>query len=147
MLVKMKKVLYGSMVAFVALFALASTPAQAFCVQLTNFCDRLEVNLDISGNAYGLWDWQCDGITMEEVLGTKMGPTAVVAGHLAGIAATASWVFDDIPGSTADLWVYQDGGLSAPTLGAPNQPYTVIGASCGFGVPNASSHLPPILSN
>ena len=148
MLVK-SKVLYGGMVAIVAQFTLGSVPAQAFCVELVNFCDRMEVNIDIDGNAYGLWDWDCSGIGLEEMLGTNNSGAAVVVGYLSGVSTTASWVFD-VPGRTVNTWLYADGGASAPTPLTVTEPFTVSGASCGFGVPSAAGarpHLPSLISN
>lgn len=113
----------------IGLFALSTTNASAFCLQLTNFCDRLEANVDASGNTYGYWDWQCACAPLAPMLGNQKSGEVILAGQLVEIALTESWRIH--PSSlTVDIWQYN--GADPPTLlVAAGQPFTLAPGSCG----------------
>lgn len=132
-----KSLLFGIVALVTSPFTLGLSNANAFCVQLVNFCDQMEVFVDIDGNAYGRWDWRCDGLDLEEMLGEGESSN-VVAGYLAGVAKTESWRFN-VPARTVDIWQFLDGGVTPPSLLVPaGQPFNVAGTTCVFGAgPNA----------
>jgi hypothetical protein len=112
----------------IGLSALGATNASAACLQLVNFCDRLEVVADGSANVYGHWDWTC-ACTLAPMLGNHKPGEAIVAGQIAELGLTESWRIHP-PSSTVDIWKYD--GVNPPSLLVPaNQPYTSSPGSCG----------------
>jgi hypothetical protein len=109
--------------------ALGATNASAACLQLTNFCDRMSVQADGSGNVYGYWDWTCACSPLAPMLGNHKPGEAIVAGQLIEINLTESWRIHP-PSSTVDIWKYD--GVNPPSLLVPaNQPYTSSPGDCG----------------
>jgi hypothetical protein len=112
----------------IGLSALGATNASATCVQLTNFCDQMQVDVDASGNTYGYWDWQCACSPLAAVLGNKQPGEVVVAGLLVELGLTESWRIHP-SSSTVDIWLYD--GVNPPSLLVPaGQPFTKTPGSC-----------------
>lgn len=124
----MKKILVACTLVL-GLSALGATNASAHCLQLVNFCDRMELDGDAAKNVYGHWDWQCACSPLAPMLGNVRPGEAIVAGLLVEIAATESWRIHPST-STVDIWKYD--GVNPPFLLVPaNQPYTVTDGGCG----------------
>jgi hypothetical protein len=102
-----------------------------YCLSLTNFCDQLEVEIDLAGNVYGLWDSSCDGNPLP-VLG-QSGSTATAGGGKAGVIYEFEF---NVPALRFDLWRYA-GDL--PVQVQSNSPWTFTNNSCPF---TGSSVLP-----
>jgi len=130
---------FGMALAVASPFTVGLSNANAFCLQLTNFCGQMEVFTDIDGNAYGRWDWTCNGEEdPAEMLGESAGGgTAIVTGYIAAGALTSSWRIN-IPARTTDIWGFSDPGTTPPSLVQVGEPFTVVGLECIFGAsPNA----------
>ena len=124
----MKRIVVACTLA-IGLSALGATNAGAVCIQLTNFCYRLQGDVDASGNVYGYWDWQCACSPLADMLGNKKPGEFIFAGLLSEIGLTESWRIHP-PSSTVDIWLYD--GVNPPSLLVPaGQPYTQSPGSCG----------------
>lgn len=88
-----------------------------------NFCDTMLCGVDQGNNVSCLWDWTCTGTDLEETLGTIVpGESATVAGYLAGIDFTTSWVID-IDAHLVDLFFWA--GVGSTITVQQNQPFTL----------------------
>jgi hypothetical protein len=113
------------------------------CVYLTNFCDRLEVNLDASANIYGRWDWTCDGVTLQPVIGLYDPPNATAGTYIAALGNLAVYFVFHLPSLTFDLWATD--GVNPPFAFQLNSPFSYAFGPCGFAPDNGDNQLPSIL--
>ncbi|GEM_PF-6413139 len=136
----MKK-LFTAAILSVCLFSFGATQANAqVCVSLDNFCDQLELQVDPNGNVYGLWDWTCDGVTLQPVIGLFDPPNVTAGTYIATLGMAIYFVFD-ISSGTFDLWGYD--GVNPPSAFQIGQPYSFSVGSCTFaaGVPGDQPSL------
>jgi len=129
-----------------ALVTSGVTSASATCITFTNFCDRIQLHVDGSKNAYGVWDWTCDGVTLTSIIGRVPGPdlsmgTRPVAGG-APFNYSANFVFHK-SSQLFDLWGTEGTVIFAFQL---DQPWTITPGKCGFGG-SRISNKPPMLGN
>jgi len=134
-----KAIVSGFATVAIGSMALASSPAHAFCFEFVDFCDSFELNLDMDGNVYGVWDWTCDGVTLEEMLGNR----GTIGGYLADIFKTES-VKLNLPTRAMDIWAYDDPGTFPPYPIVLSAPYTISGGNCDFAAGAPSESLPSI---
>ena len=121
-------------VAVLALIATGAIPAHAggpFCIHLTNFCDSLTITTDVTGNAYGTWDWTCDGVTLPSVLGKAsdgviFSATRPVDSSGVPFAYTTNFVFHK-QNKNFDLWGTDGNSMIVFQL---SQPYTNTAGAC-----------------
>ena len=115
-----KKTLLAAATLFVSQLTIGVAPAQAYCLQLVNFCDKIELFVDMNKNLYGRWNWDC-GLEAADMLGA--GTT--VAGDVDALSTIYSWRIKT-SNQTVDLWFIPHGIGAAPALLVPaGQPYTV----------------------
>jgi hypothetical protein len=97
-------------------------PAQTK-VCFVNFCDTMTCGVDQGNNVSCLWDWTCTGTDLEETLGTSVPHDSItVAGYLAGLDVTTSWVID-VEAQLIDLFFWNGIGSTLPVQ--LNQPFTL----------------------
>lgn len=127
----MKK-LFSVAILSVCIISFGATQANAqVCVTPDNFCDQLQLQVDGNGNVFGLWDWTCDNVTLQPVIGLFDPPNATAGTYIADLGVAVYWVFD-IPSGEFDLYGYD--GVNPPFAFQLDQPYSFSAGSCTFAV-------------
>ncbi len=71
----MKKTLsvFALLAAVSAFSAVQANATGPYCITLGDYCDKVQLEYDASGNLYGHWDADCSGNFSTLVLGSKAG--------------------------------------------------------------------------
>jgi hypothetical protein len=129
-----------------AVVASGVTPASATCLTFTNFCDRIQLHVDGAKNAYGIWDWTCNGVDLTSIIGRvpgpdlSMGTRPVYAGF--PFQYSTNFVFHK-DSQLFDLYGTEGTVIFAFQL---DQPWTITPGKCGFAG-SRISNKPPMLGN
>lgn len=119
-----------------------------YCIILTNFCDRLEVEVyqDNEGQydlVAGVWDYTCDGFTLVPVFGQlrqcQRGEPPEYEREFDVIVV--AWIYDyylavfefDLLDFDFELWGFAVG--SPPFYFQVDQPFSYTFGPCGFSAP------------
>jgi hypothetical protein len=113
---------------FVAFFAMVPQQADAFCIELSSFCD--DIDLDFSGGYfYGYWDQNCDGSFFQPVFGAR---TTFGHGVEAPLGLATEFVLN-VPARLFDLGGWD--GFNPPFLFVNDSGFSILPTCDGPAAP------------
>lgn len=133
----MKKLAICCLALAVCAVFVPTSHAASKCIALSDFCDRVSVNITNVGGQQGtelvgLWDWTCDGVTLAPMAGGA-GTKLKFAGFLAGIGLTENWTANK-GNHITDIYLTADGVNESPLV--TGEGFSLTNGSCGFATPN-----------
>lgn len=123
----MKKI-FGICILALGLFAFSISSANAFCLTLDGFKDRIEVFVGTAGMTYGHWDWQgIDDFTSKVVMGNTVTQRPIVGDLNDEMGITWKHTFN----TGSMLWsMYGYDNVNPPFPAHIDQPFSVSPGSC-----------------
>lgn len=132
-----KTLIVGAVFAAALSFGGQPVLAQTYCLDLApTFCDQVQVNVQ-GGVIFGLYDYTCDGITLEPVMGTGRFGAASIAGPTPAFAPMAMWNVN-VAARTMDFYQSDGTTILFSTRGVP---MGITPGACNFALSSGGTPI------
>lgn len=132
-----KTLIFCAAIAAALTMAAQRANAQTYCLDLfPTYCDQVQVTVQ-GGIVFGLYDYTCDGITLEPVMGTGGFGGGSFAGPTPPFAPVAMW---DVNVATRTIDFYQTDGVSI-LFSVPGNPVNITPGACNFALSGGGAAL------